>query len=132
MNRRVLVCCGSNFNDYSLLESSLNRILSEYSNDTIEIISGHAKGADSLGERYALEKSLKCTIFKAEWSKYGRAAGPIRNSHMLEYVKQENPIVVAYWDGKSHGTKDTITKAKKLNITCEVIIYEEKIYEKHI
>ena len=124
MNRRMIVCGGSNFNDYSLLESSLNRVLSEYSNDIIEIISGHAKGADSLGERYALEKGLKCTIFKAEWSKYGRAAGPIRNSQMLEYAQQKNPTVIAFWDGKSHGTKDTITKAKKLNIACEVIMYK--------
>ena len=124
MNRRVLVCGGSKFNDYLLLESSLNKILNEYSNDTIEIVSGHAKGADSLGEKYAQEKNLKCTVFNAEWSKYGRAAGPIRNSQMLEYAKQENPLVVAFWDGESHGTKDTINKAKKSNIRCEVVMYK--------
>lgn len=124
MNRRIIVCGSSNFDDYSLLELSLNKIFKEYSNDTIEIITGHAKGADSLGEKYAQEKNLKCTIFKADWKQYGRAAGPIRNSQMLEYVKKENPLVVAFWDGESHGTKDTITKAKKLNIRCEVIMYK--------
>ena len=124
MNRRVLVCGGAKFDDYSLLELSLNKILNEYSNDTIEIVSGHAKGADSLGEKYAQKKNLKCTVFNAEWSKYGRAAGPIRNSQMLEYAKQENPLVVAFWDGESHGTKDTINKAKKSNIRCEVIMYK--------
>ena len=124
MNRRVLVCGGSKFDDYSLLELSLNKILNEYFNDTIEIVSGHAKGADSLGEKYAQENNLKCTVFNAEWSKYGRAARPIRNSQMLEYAKQENPLVVAFWDGESHGTKDTINKAKKSNIRCEVIMYK--------
>lgn len=124
MNRRVLVCGGSKFNDYTLLESSLGKLFKTYSKDTIEIISGHAKGADSLGEKYADEHNLKCTIFEANWKKYGRAAGPIRNSQMLEYAKQENPLVVAFWDGESHGTKDTITKAKKLNIRCEVIMYK--------
>lgn len=125
MNRRIVVCGSTKFYDYSLLESSLNEILGEYSNDTIEIVSGHAKGADSLGERYAYEHNLKCTVFAADWKRYGRAAGPIRNSQMLEYVKQENPLVVAFWDGESHGTRDTINKAKKLNIRCEVIMYKE-------
>ena len=124
MNRRIIVCGGSKFDEYSLLESSLNKIFKEYSNDTIEIVSGHAKGADSLGERYANGHNLKCTIFEANWKKYGRAAGPIRNSQMLEYAKQENPLVVAFWDGESHGTKDTINKAKKSNIRCEVVMYK--------
>ena len=124
MNRRIIVCGGSKFNDYSLLESSLNRIFNEYSGDAIEIISGHAKGTDSLGERYAKEHNLKCTVFAADWKRYGKAAGPIRNSQMLKYAKQENPIVIAFWDGKSHGTKDTINKAKKLNVRCEIIMYE--------
>ena len=125
MNRRIIVCGGSKFDEYSLLESSLNKIFKEYSNDTIEIVSGHAKGADSLGERYANGHNLKCTIFEANWKQYGRAAGPIRNSQMLEYAKQENPMVIAFWNGESHGTKDTINKAKKLNIRCEVIMYKE-------
>lgn len=50
-------------------------------------------------------------MFVADWKRYGKAAGPIRNSQMLEYVKQENPLVVAFWDGESHGTRDTINKA---------------------
>lgn len=126
MNRRIVVCGGSKFDDYPLLESSLNKIFKEYSNDTIEIISGHAKGADSLGEKYADEHNLKCTVFEADWKQYGRAAGPIRNSKMLEYAKQENPMVVAFWDGESRGTKDTLTKAQIFGIFSKVVKYEKE------
>ena len=126
MNRRIVVCGGSKFDDYSLLESSLNRIFKEYSNDTIEIVSGHAKGADSFGERYANGHNLKCTIFEANWKQYGRAAGPIRNSQMLEYAKQENPMVIAFWDGESRGTKDTLTKAQIFGIFSKVVKYEKE------
>ena len=126
MNRRIVVCGGSKFNDYPLLESSLNKIFKEYSNDTIEIVSGHAKGADSLGEKYADEHNLKCTVFEADWKQYGRAAGLIRNSKMLEYAKQENPMVIAFWDGESRGTKDTLTKAQIFGIFSKVVKYEKE------
>ena len=126
MNRRIVVCGGSKFNDYPLLESSLNKIFKEYSDDTIEIVSGHAKGADYLGEKYADEHNFKCTVFEADWKQYGRAAGPIRNSKMLEYAKQENPMVVAFWDGESRGTKDTLTKAQIFGIFSKVVKYEKE------
>ena len=89
------------------------------------------KGADSLGERYASEHNLKCTIFTADWKQYGKAARPIRNSQMIEYAKQENPMVVAFWDGESRGIKDTLTKAQIFGIFSKVIKYTRRNNEKH-
>lgn len=69
------------------------------------------RGADRIGEQYAKENGLKKTIFKAEWGKYGRAAGPIRNEEMAKIAD----CVICFWDGKSAGTKSMINLAKKYN-----------------
>lgn len=68
------------------------------------IVSGGAKGADSLAERYAQENGLEMVIYYPDWEKHGRAAGPIRNRLIVD----EADAVVAFWDGKSRGTKSTI------------------------
>ena len=117
---RVIVAGGRDFDDYELLKKRLDVILMDYEN--VEIVSGHAKGADMLGEKYAAEKGIPLTVFPADWKKYRIRAGFIRNSQMLEYACGETPLVVAFWDGESHGTKDTIEKAKEKDIT----VYIEK------
>lgn len=76
-----------------------------------EIISGGAKGADSLAERYAKERGHKITVYPADWETYGRSAGAIRNELIVLNCDQ----VIAFWDGKSPGTKITIRLARKYN-----------------
>jgi len=65
-----------------------------------EIVSGGARGVDRLGERYARQRGLPCTVFPAQWGKYGKSAGPIRNAEMAKYADYG----VAVWDGESRGT----------------------------
>ena len=65
-----------------------------------EIVSGGARGVDRLGEGYARQRGLPCTIFPAQWAKYGKNAGPRRNREMAEYADYG----VAIWDGVSRGT----------------------------
>lgn len=65
-------------------------------------------------------------MFPADWDKYGRAAGPIRNKQMLEYILEENPIVAAFWDGKSRGTKNMIDQASKADVECKIFMYKMK------
>jgi hypothetical protein len=67
------------FFDYKVLKNTLDDISTEHSLNYIEIISGGAKGADSLGEMYAKEKGIPTKIFPAEWKKYGKSAGFKRN-----------------------------------------------------
>ena len=74
-----------------------------------EIISGGAKGADTLGKTYAKNCGLKYTEFPALWSKHGRAAGFIRNRQIIDACD----IVLAFWDGKSRGTEHSINLAKQ-------------------
>lgn len=75
-----------------------------------EIVSGGASGVDFCGEKYANKRKLKLTIFPAEWDKYGKAAGYIRNKQMAEYSDR----LIAVWDGKSRGTADMIKQMEEL------------------
>ena len=86
-------------------------------------MSGHARGADTLAEMYVEEKGIKIEVFPPEWKKYGKAAGPIRNKQMLECVKEFNPIVIAFWNGQSRGTKNTVLTARKMGIEPIIITY---------
>jgi len=74
----------------------------------LEIISGGADGADNLAKKCALINSLKYTEFLPNWNKFGKSAGFRRNQQIVDACD----IVIAFWDGKSKGTQDTINKAK--------------------
>lgn len=125
-NRRIIVAGGVHFNDYKALENTLDEFFKCVSKDEIEIISGHARGADSLGERYAQEHDIKCTVFPADWKKYGRAAGPIRNKKMLEYAMEQQAGLVAFWNGESKGTKNMISIAEKAGIEVKIVHYQKE------
>lgn len=118
---RVIVCGGRDFQNRSLCFESLESVLSAY--ESLEIVSGHAKGVDTFGEEYAKEHGIKVSIFKPDWKQYGRAAGPIRNRQMLEYALETSAVIVAFWDGVSKGTKNMIEQAKKAGATVHVVNY---------
>ena len=124
METRLIVCGGVDFNDYSYLKNQLDRLIAYYEN--IRLVSGHARGADTLAERYAAEKSIPIQVFPAEWNKYGKAAGPIRNRAMLEYAKEETPVVAAFWNGKSRGTGNMLKQAKAAGAECHIFSYEQE------
>lgn len=85
---------------------------------TIEIISGGAKGVDTSAKAYALSHGIKLTEFLPEYDKYGRGAPRKRNISIIEYAD----IVLAFWDGKSRGTKHVIDNCKKRNIPVCIFI----------
>ena len=80
---RIVIAGSRGFEDYVLVERTLDDILDEQT-DAVELVSGHAKGADLLAERFAKENDLPIHIIKPDWKTYGRAAGPIRNRQMLD------------------------------------------------
>ena len=82
-----------------------------------EIVSGGAKGADSDAARYAREKGLKLTEFLPEYERYGRGAPLKRNHKIVEYADEG----LAFWDGKSKGTKYTVELFKKSKKKITVI-----------
>lgn len=80
--------------------------------DVTEIVSGGARGIDTCAKNYALEHGLELTEFLPEYSRYGRGAPLRRNITIIEYAD----LVLAFWDGKSRGTKFVIDNCKKRNI----------------
>lgn len=77
-----------------------------------EVVSGTARGVDTLGEAIARDYSIPVKEFPADWKKYGRKAGYIRNLEMAEYAD----ALIAVWDGFSPGTKNMINTAKALGL----------------
>ena len=124
MKKRIVVCGGRNFTDvkrcYDVLDHTIN------GETEIEIVSGHAKGADAFAEAYAKEKGIELTVFPADWARYGRAAGPMRNKEMLDYAQEANPLVIAFWDGKSKGTGHMIGIAQKRGVEVRIVSIAEK------
>lgn len=83
-----------------------------------EIVSGMANGPDYMGYQYALANHIPVKCFPAEWLKYGKAAGPIRNQKMAEYAD----ALIAIWDGVSKGTRDMINRAKACGL--KIFVYK--------
>lgn len=82
------------------------------------IVHGGASGADRLAGSAAHVLGLVVCEYKADWARLGRSAGPTRNTIMLESGVD---LVVAFWDGVSPGTRDTLTKARAMGIPCRVV-----------
>lgn len=114
---KVIIAGGRNFNDYPRLKDFCDKILSNYPH--AEIVSGGAEGADQMGERYAAQKRLDLTVFHANWTKWGKAAGPRRNLKMAQYAD----ALIAFWDGKSRGTKNMIDEARNKKLRVRVCYY---------
>jgi SLOG family YspA-like protein len=74
-----------------------------------EVVSGAAKGVDQIGEVWGLVHFVPVKYFEADWDRYGKSAGAIRNVQMAEYAD----ALIAVWDGKSPGTKNMIETARK-------------------
>jgi hypothetical protein len=116
---KVIVAGSRGFNDYEFLKQRLDFLLSKTPYPLI--VSGAARGADQLGERYAKERGLPYQQFPAEWNKYGKMAGPLRNQQMVNYAD----ALVAFWNGKSRGTKNVIELAQKHHLQVRIERYEE-------
>ena len=98
------------YNNYNEAKEYIDFCIREIKkNNTIVILSGGCRGADAIGERYAIENGYEIRKFVANWDKYGKAAGPIRNEQMAI----EADYIICFWDYKSRGTKSMIENAKK-------------------
>lgn len=126
-NIRIIVAGGRDFNDKAKLYNSLDTIVAKYTDtNTIEIVTGGARGADYLGKRYALDKHLLHTELPAQWDKYGKSAGYRRNAQMADYVTDDG-VLVAFWDGRSKGTSHMIDVARRKGIKVFVFTYGDDV-----
>ena len=128
METRIIIAGSRGFTDYQYLKSKMEQFIKEHPNQRFVIISGTANGADKLGERFAIEKGIELRRFPAEWNKYGKRAGYLRNVQMLDFAAQADgeSVLMAFWDGSSKGTRHMVKIAKNAGITVNVFLKEEK------
>ena len=112
---KIIVAGSRSFNNYQLLQEKLNFYIGNHQD--VEIVSGTARGADRLGEQYAIAKNFAIKRFPADWEKYGKRAGYLRNEQMAKYSTH----AVIFWDGKSRGTASMIELCKKYQLNYRVI-----------
>jgi hypothetical protein len=91
-----------------------------WSSEITEVVSGKARGVDTLGERWSIENNISIKEFPADWKKFGKSAGHRRNEQMGDYAD----ALIAVWDGESKGTKHMIDYSK--NKGLRVFIYNLK------
>lgn len=137
---RVIIAGSRLFDDFRYLESKCHTVFHSLSKENIlsghikedisnmEIISGTAKGADKLGEIFAVKHNIKIKRFPADWNTYGKRAGYIRNEQMAKYAISDDNygVLIAFWDGESRGTKHMINLANKHGLKVYVFNYNEE------
>jgi len=123
MDYRVIIAGCRDFDEYALLKERCNHYLQEKMvTHNVIIVSGHASGADALGEKFAKEHGLPCETHPADWKSHGRAAGPIRNAEMAEV----SDALIAFWDGQNPGTRSMIELARKKDLQVSVVYFTDK------
>lgn len=97
----------------------LDQFFSQFADREITVVSGGAHGADAIGEQYAKDRGYHVDRMTANWSKYGKGAGYVRNQEMAD----SSDALIAFWDGKSKGTQHMITLAKERDLIISVRRY---------
>ena len=126
---RIIIAGSRDFNDYELLKKSAIEIITKKTMlpDLTRIVSGGARGADTLGERFAKEFGLEVKKFPADWDGLGKRAGYVRNAEMAKFAVEDDSygVLIAFWDGQSRGTKHMIDLANKYGLEVHVVNYKE-------
>ena len=122
LNRKIKVAIvGSrDFNDFDLLKDKINPIFLKLEWQIDSIVSGGARGTDSMAEKYAKDNKISTIIYRPDWEKHGNSAGIIRNRTII----QSSDLVIAFLMDNSRGTTNSINVAKKLK--KELIVFNLK------
>lgn len=112
---KVAIIGGRDFKNKELL----NQVMQVYKPEISIIVSGGAIGADSLGEEWAQLNNIPTEIYLPDWKTYGKSAGFRRNKTIV----CNSDLVIAFWDGKSRGTANSISIARLLHKQLNIISY---------
>ena len=112
-----IVAGSRTFQNYQFLCKELDKIKDQIG----EIVCGEARGADTLGRTYAYDNDIIIKSYPADWERYGKSAGFVRNGEMAAYADK----AIIFWDGKSVGSKDMIDKMEKLGKEVRVVYYDK-------
>jgi len=116
---KIIVAGGRDFSNYPLMKERLDYLFQNIPKNELVIISGMARGADTLALRYASEMGIPVIKMPADWNKYKKSAGYIRNEDMAKIADG----LVAFWDGQSRGTANMIAIANSKNLVVHVVRY---------
>ena len=120
---RVIIAGTRAFGDYGLLCRTCDRLLAEKrQTHHITVVSGTARGADTLGERYAHERGFAVKRFVPDWERLSTRAGLVRNCEMARNAD----ALVAFWDGISRGTAHMVGEARRRGLAVRVIRYKNQ------
>ncbi|MDC0367103.1 DUF2493 domain-containing protein [bacterium] len=123
---RLAIVGSRSFDDYALLKGTVDKFMTEHATVNT-IVSGGAQGADTLGAKYAKECAVQLVEYLPDWKKHGRAAGMIRNGIIRNGTIIDNAdYVIAFWDGSSRGTLNSISRAKKADNLYSVVKFSPK------
>lgn len=112
---RTIIAGGRDFVSYDILKKAIQQC----GWMPTVVISGVARGVDSLGEYWAQENSIPCEKFPADWETYGKRAGYLRNTQMAENAE----ALIALWNGESRGTKHMIDIATSRGLKIYIQYY---------
>ena len=116
---RLAVIGSRDFNNFEIAKYLLDQLSSNY--ESISIVSGGARGADNIAEKYAADRNIEIKVIPADWDKHGKAAGFIRNQEIWD----NSDIGIAFWDGESKGTAHSFDIAKKQGKELFIFNYKE-------
>jgi len=106
----------SSSEQFDFVSKKLSFLFQNHDSKSIEIVSGGARGADKLGEKFAKANNYAIKQFLPDWNKLGRKAGYVRNDTMAKYAD----ACVVFWDGKSKGSSHMITLANRQGLETRV------------
>lgn len=114
---KVIIAGSRNFSNFNIICATMDELKKTMNIE--EVVCGGCKGPDMLGKRWGETRGIPVKMFEAEWDTYGKAAGPIRNHKMGDYAD----FLVAFWDGKSKGTKDMIDYMRNIKKHGKVVLF---------
>ena len=109
---RIVVSGGRDITDKKTVEKVLSGEIAVKD----VVITGGCSGVDKIAHDYARRYFADTEVHKADWDKHGKAAGPIRNAKMME----DADLLIAFWDGRSKGTRSAIDEARKLGVETHI------------
>lgn len=120
MTFHCMIIGSRGYTDYAAFEAKCDALLADKTD--IEIVSGGCSGTDAMAERYAHSRGYPLQIFPADWSRYGKRAGYVRNREMHAYISTfPERGVIAFWDEHSKGTAQSFALAKELDNPIRII-----------
>ena len=123
----LLIAGSRGYNNYAEMKAKTDYFISNKIKEgyKIHIVSGGARGADALAKQYAIQSGFEYHEFPADWNRYGKSAGYIRNRQIHIFIAQyQYRGVLCFWDGKSRGTKHNFGLAETYKTPLRIVQYK--------